>query len=124
MKAFTKKIFGDYRLEETVFESSNSFIVRAVKNGDRYIIKFPREDSPKTRTKYTKEFETAKLFDDNPYVVKYHSCEKHKNGVALIIEDFRGISMEDYIRKHHKVKLFKSFLFNLSHIFGGFSHQF
>ena len=98
----TENCLSSYVTLETLFESTNATVVRAQKEGNNCIIKFPRDDSPKTRTKFLKEQEIAKLFDST-YILKCHAVEKYKNSIALVLEDFGGIGLLDYIHTVHKV---------------------
>lgn len=97
MQERTSKTFLNYILEKTISETTNSHVVQASKDGKELILKFPREDSPRIRAKYLKEFETAKQFD-SPYILKYLNVEKYFNGVLLVLENFGGISLSDYIK--------------------------
>ena len=97
--------FLHYIIGETLFESLNSIVVRALNKNDNttVIIKFPRDESVKTRTKYTKEFESAKTINSK-YVLKYLGTVKYQSGVALILEDFGAISIMDFLSAN-KVRL-------------------
>ena len=107
MEEYHTNILDAFTVKETIFESANVIVYRATRDGRSFVIKCTRDDSPKTRSKLTKEYETIKTFD-TPYVVKHLTIENIRNGVALISEDFGAIGLLDYIRGNCKVSFRQS----------------
>ena len=100
MSISTSEIPG-YQITEKLHNSSRSLVYRAIQasNSQPVIIKLLRQEYPtfnelvQFRNQYTI---TRNL--DIPSIIKSYSLETYKNGYALVMEDFGGISLAKYIK--------------------------
>ncbi|PRP89578.1 ATP-binding protein [Planoprotostelium fungivorum] len=86
----------DYEVTELISQNNNSSIYRGYNttSGTSVIIKVPREANKKILHKYSKEYEFGKKMADVPYVMQYLSMRKYRRSLALIMEDFHGVSLQ------------------------------
>lgn len=91
---------SDYKLQQIIYQSTYSTIYRAYRNQDNQpiIIKtFQHEyPTPFQINKYHHEYEISKILNFDG-VVQVYALEKQRNKLALILEDFGGISLKTWI---------------------------
>jgi predicted ATPase/signal transduction histidine kinase len=100
MSITTSEIPG-YQITEKLHDSSRTLVYRAIRvsNSQPVVIKLLRQEYPtfnelvQFRNQYTI---TRNL--NIPTIIKPYSLETYKNGYALIMEDFGGISLAKYIQ--------------------------
>ncbi len=89
---------------ETLHEGVNTFIHRAYqKDKDRYVIIKVLKDNvqtAKTTAKFKYEYEIAKELNIHG-IIKYYELTKYNNNLALIMEDFQGVSLEKILRNRN-----------------------
>jgi predicted ATPase/GAF domain-containing protein/HPt (histidine-containing phosphotransfer) domain-containing protein len=94
---------GNYHVKEKVAESANSILYRAsLENStDSYIIKILRADvsNPSNNALFKQEFSLLKNISIDG-MVKYIDCVTYEGGYALVLEDFVGLSLLEYINKN------------------------
>ncbi|MCP4136285.1 MAG: AAA family ATPase [bacterium] len=87
----------DYKIFEKVDETRNSIIYRGVREDDskKVIIKVLKTEhpSPGEIARFKKEYELIKNIDFEG-VIKTHDIVTNKNQIALILEDFEGITLQ------------------------------
>jgi predicted ATPase/signal transduction histidine kinase/tRNA A-37 threonylcarbamoyl transferase component Bud32 len=105
MKTIVETLFsiGGYRISEEIYTSSKTIVYRGVREQDEkpVILKLMRNEYPsfseiaQFRNQYTitKNLELAG-------VVKTYSLESYRNGLALVMEDFGGISLKQAMDKN------------------------
>ncbi len=95
------KSLNGYKIVETVYEGKNTQVYRAMRDEDNtpVIIKIPRSDYPGSRelALFRKEYEIGITLEDEG-VGKPLALEKYNNGLALILEDFGGVSLQSVLR--------------------------
>lgn len=95
----TLYVLPGYRITEQIYSGSKTLVYRCIKEQDQksVIIKLMRNEYPtfveiaQFRNQYTI---TKNL--DIPGIVKPYSLENYRNGYALVMEDFGGISLQDW----------------------------
>lgn len=89
---------GEYRIDEKLFESSNTLVCRAspVNGVDTHsvIIKFLQDEfpSPEALARFRSEYELQTKLNSS-YVVKAKEMFRYKNSQAIVLEDFGGESL-------------------------------
>ncbi|MGC1390925.1 MAG: AAA family ATPase [Bacteroidales bacterium] len=85
-----------YQIKEIIFESSNSFVFRALKEDCEIpvVIKLLKGEYPEPEriVRFRREYETLKGIDIKG-VIKVHGFESFKNSYAIIMEDFGADSL-------------------------------
>ncbi|WP_193199539.1 ATP-binding sensor histidine kinase [Nostoc sp. MG11] len=95
----TLYVLPGYRITEQIYSGSKTLVYRGIREQDQklVIIKLMRNEYPtfveiaQFRNQYTI---TKNL--DLPGIVKPYSLENYRNGYALVMEDFGGISLQDW----------------------------
>ncbi len=91
-----------YNIRETVYESKESLVVRAVRQRDSAAVLLKtnrtRHPSPAQLARLRREFEIAQDIRHD-HVVAYHALEPWRNGLVLILEDFHGRSLAQVLRE-------------------------
>ncbi len=91
--------FGDYILSEQIEETRASLIYRATRakddSGRHFILKLLNTDnpSPSEIARFHKEYELIKGIEDEA-IIKVYDVVEEDGRVALVLEDFAGISLE------------------------------
>ena len=107
-KADLNPTISGYCLIEQVYSGSQTLVYRAVTEkvelGDRprsVVIKFLHQDYPnfKDLLQFRNQYAIAKNLDI-PGIVHPYSLEAYGNSYALVMEDFGGVSLQDYA--HHQ----------------------
>ena len=87
----------DYQIVRQIYESANSFIYRGIRTSDRtlVILKVFKEDypTPEVITHYRQEFEFVRSLDV-PGVIKAYELQPYPGGLAMVLEDFGGESLQ------------------------------
>ncbi|RUT07234.1 serine/threonine protein kinase [Dulcicalothrix desertica PCC 7102] len=90
----------DYQLQQIIYQGHYSTIYRAYRNQDNQpvIIKTFQHEYPTLSqiNKYHHEYKISKLLNFDG-VVKVYALEKQQNKLALILEDFGGVSLKAWI---------------------------
>ena len=88
-----------FKIGEKLYESREIYVCRALEEESKtsVILKILKEEhsSVESIKKFEHEFKIAKIFNSNR-IVKYFSLEEMGHRRALVIEDFNGISLEEY----------------------------
>ncbi len=99
MPSPTVKLPG-YKIEEEIYESARTLVFQGQRESDRasVIIKVMRDDFPSFNelVLFRNQYIVTKNLNLNG-IVKPLSLETYHNGYALIMEDFGGISLQQYI---------------------------
>lgn len=94
---------ADYLITEKIHESIHTLVYRGTRPGDdtSVIIKIPNAEYPTVGelVRLRNQYAIAKNLNV-PGIVKALSLERDRNGLALILEDFGGISLKDYTTSH------------------------
>ncbi len=107
MQQFNNKIeargeFPGYRIAQHIYESTNTRVYRAVsEQGQKpVILKVLRPDyqHPVEFARYTQEYEILRGIDV-PGVVKAYGLEPSRNTLLLVLEDFGGISLQQWLNE-------------------------
>ncbi|MCP5054617.1 MAG: AAA family ATPase, partial [bacterium] len=101
-----------YQFKEELFRSNRTVIYRALRDGDqtRVIIKTLNNEYPSNYeiTRFKHEFQiTQKMAGEG--VIRAHEQVKYGNNLALVLEDFQGVSLRDYFPQADRLDL-KQFL--------------
>ena len=96
-----------YKITDEIYQSKRSLVYRGVRLRDdiRVLIKVLKTKYPTERElgKLKREFEIAGELKI-PGVVKHYALEPHKNGMALITEDFDAVSLEEFRKENLSLK--------------------
>ncbi len=88
---------NDYQITTQIYESFNSLVYRAVlkTNNQSVILKILKEDypSPSKLTNYKQEYEITRSLNATG-VIKVYGLQRYRNTLAIIEEDFGGISLD------------------------------
>ncbi len=85
----------DYEILETLHESANSLVLRAIgEAGTAVILKVLKKDypSPVELTRYRQEYEVTRALRSEQ-VIRAHDLHKHQNTLIIVLEDFGGESL-------------------------------
>ncbi|MEG4571427.1 AAA family ATPase [Microcoleus sp. N3A4] len=89
----------DYQILETVYSGSRTLVYRAIRNKDLLpvIIKLLKNDYPtfSELVQFRNQYTIAKNLCQ-PGIVQTYSLEAYQNGYALVMEDFGGISLQEW----------------------------
>lgn len=96
------EIFPGYRTGQRIYQSPNTQVFRAIheQSHQLVILKVLRPDyqNPVELARYTHEYETLRKLDV-PGVVKVYGLEPYRNALVLVLEDFGGISIKQWMRE-------------------------
>ena len=99
MASPTVKLTG-YKIEEQIYASARTLVFQGKRESDEasVIVKVMREDFPSFNelVLFRNQYIVTKNLDLDG-IVKPLSLETYHNGYALVMEDFRGISLSDYL---------------------------
>ncbi|MEH1963034.1 MAG: AAA family ATPase [Nostoc sp.] len=88
-----------YQIIEQLYSGSRTQVYRAVREGDRLpvVIKLLKREYPtfSELIQFRNQYAIAKNLDI-PQIIKPYSLEAHRNGYALVMEDFGGISLREF----------------------------
>ncbi|MBW4555017.1 MAG: AAA family ATPase [Trichormus sp. ATA11-4-KO1] len=99
-------IIPGYRITEQIYSGSKTLVYRGIREQDQksVIIKLIRNEYPTFAeiAQFRNQYTITKNLDI-PGIVKPLSLENYRNGYALVMEDFGGISLRDWgLGKKHK----------------------
>lgn len=98
----------DYQITATVYQSSRTVVYRGVRNADHLpvVIKAINSDSPHPRelAQLRREFRVARRLRA-PGVIQVYALEPWSSSLALIQEDFGGVSLASHVRQAGKLDL-------------------
>ena len=90
----------NYKILKKIYESAHSLVYRGIraKDNQRVILKMPKEDYPPSTEliRYRQEYEITRSLNIAG-VVKTYRLEKHQNTFVLILEDFGGESLKQWM---------------------------
>ncbi|MDF5737816.1 MULTISPECIES: AAA family ATPase [unclassified Nostoc] len=88
-----------YQIIEQLYSGSRTLVYRAVREGDRLavVIKLLKREYPtfSELIQFRNQYAIAKNLDI-PRIIKPYSLEAYRNGYALVMEDFGGVSLRDF----------------------------
>ncbi len=88
-----------YNITKQIYSSSKTLVYRGFREQDQkpVIIKLMRNEYPSFSeiAQFRNQYTITQNFDF-PGIVKSYSLETYRNGYALVMEDFGGISLKDY----------------------------
>ncbi|MEC4819639.1 MAG: AAA family ATPase, partial [Scytonema sp. PMC 1069.18] len=89
-----------YRTTEHIYSGSKTLVYRGIRENDQnpVIIKLMRNEYPSFAeiAQFRNQYAIAKNLDI-PGIIKPYSLENYYNGYALVMEDFGGISLKNYM---------------------------
>lgn len=93
-----------YRIGKKIYEDSGTLVYRGERELDKrpVILKFPKSEYP--AVKEIAQFRQEYLIPNEinlPGVVKPYCLEKYRNGFALVLEDFGGQSLSQFLKKRN-----------------------
>lgn len=93
-----------YQIVEQIHESHKSRVYKGYRDQDHQpvILKLLKQDypTPKDLSRYQQEFEILHNLNIDS-VVKAHALESYQNTLVIVLEDFGGISLSDYLQTQH-----------------------
>ncbi len=93
-----------YQILEQIHDSHKSRVYKAirVKDNQPVILKLLKQDypTPKDLSRYQQEFEILRSLNIES-VVQAYALESYQNTLAIVLEDFGGISLSDYLQTQH-----------------------
>ena len=89
-----------YQIKEQLYNGSRTLVYRAIREGDRkpVVIKLLKNPFPDFNEllQFRNQYTIAKNLDI-PGIVIFYSLEPYQNSYALVMEDFGGISLHEYM---------------------------
>ncbi|OCR02622.1 serine/threonine protein kinase [Oscillatoriales cyanobacterium USR001] len=93
--------FSDYQITEQLYTGIRTLVYRGIRTSDQHpvIIKILRNEYPNFNelVQFRNQYTIAKNLDF-PHLVKPLTLETYHNSYALIMEDFGGVSLSDYLK--------------------------
>lgn len=117
-----------YTISEKIYEGANTIVYRARRDGDerRAILKLLKAEypTPEDLAKFQHEYQIATRFD-SPGIVKAYALENFDDRqVALVLEDFGGVSLREYLNSFRlKLSDFLRMAIALTDILGELHHH-
>ena len=91
-----------YEIVEQIYEGKRTLLYRGVRQSDSLpiVIKLLKNPFPciKELAQFRNQYAIAKDID-SPYVIKMMAIEPYKNVYAIVMEDFRGISLREILHR-------------------------
>ncbi|MDJ0556295.1 MAG: AAA family ATPase [Microcoleaceae cyanobacterium MO_207.B10] len=99
----------NYQITENIYAGSRTIVYRAVRIVDQLpvVIKLLKNPYPSFNelVQFRNQYTIAKNIN-SPLIIKTYSLEPYKNGYALVMEDFGGISLQEWrIKTANKLSL-------------------
>ncbi|MCX7593944.1 MAG: AAA family ATPase [Fischerella sp.] len=92
--------FPGYSISEQVYSGSRTIVYRGIREKDQkpVIIKLMRNEYPSFNevAQFRNQYNITKNLD-LPGIVKTYSLENYRNGYAIVMEDFGGISLQQWM---------------------------
>ncbi|MEG4584346.1 AAA family ATPase [Microcoleus sp. MOSTC5] len=103
----------NYQIISTVYSGSRTLVYRAVRTSDQLpvVIKLLKNDYPtfSELVQFRNQYTIAKNLN-SPSIVQTYSLEPYHNGCALVMEDFGGISLQEWAVKRKNALSLREFL--------------
>ncbi|WP_373534945.1 AAA family ATPase [Microcoleus sp.] len=103
----------NYEILDTVYSGSRTLVYRAIRINDRLpvVIKLLKSDYPSFSelVEFRNQYTIAKNLCQ-PGIIQTYSLEPYQNGYALVMEDFGGISLQEWALKGENKIYLKEFL--------------
>lgn len=94
--------FPGYHITEQIYLGSRTSVYRGIREQDQQpvIIKLMRNEYPSLNelAQFRNQYTISKKLDF-PGIVKTYSLENYRNGYAIVMEDFGGISLQQWLSK-------------------------
>jgi serine/threonine protein kinase len=91
----------DYQITEQLYTGTRTLVYRGIRTSDQQpvVIKLLRNEYPNFNelVQFRNQYTIAKNLDF-PSIIKPLTLEVNGNGYALVMEDFGGISLSDYLQ--------------------------
>ncbi|NET91290.1 MAG: serine/threonine-protein kinase PknK, partial [Kamptonema sp. SIO1D9] len=88
-----------YRINDKIYDGNKTLVYRGIKKSNQkpIVVKLSKSEYPtfSELVKFRNQYIIAKNLN-LPGVISFISLEKYRNGFALIMEDFGGISLKEY----------------------------
>ncbi|MEG5001992.1 ATP-binding protein, partial [Microcoleus sp. B4-D4] len=92
----------NYQIVETVYSGSRTVVYRGIRTSDQLpvIIKLLKNDYPtfSELVQFRNQYTIAKNIN-SPLIVQTYSLEQYRNSYALVMEDFGGVSLQEWAQK-------------------------
>ena len=99
----TTAYLSGYRILESVYTGSRTFVYRGIRESDRQpvVIKGLQASFPSFNelVRFRNQYTIAKNLD-LPNIIKSLALEPYENSYALVMEDFGGVSLRQYAQTH------------------------
>ncbi|MEG4206915.1 AAA family ATPase [Microcoleus sp. Pol7_A1] len=109
----TKVKIPNYQIISTVYSGSRTLVYRAIRTCDQLpvVIKLLKNDYPtfSELVQFRNQYTIAKNLN-SPSIVQTYSLEPYENGCALVMEDFGGISLQEWAVKGKNAFSLREFL--------------
>ncbi|HSF75015.1 MAG TPA: AAA family ATPase [Microcoleus sp.] len=103
----------DYQIKETLYSGSRTLVYRAIRTSDRLpvVIKLLKNEYPtfSELVQFRNQYTIAKNLCQ-PGIIQTYSLEPYRNGYALVMEDFGGISLHELALKGENPLSLREFL--------------
>ncbi|MDY6897381.1 MAG: AAA family ATPase [Cyanobacteriota bacterium] len=97
-----------YSIKEQLYNGSRTLVYRAVRENDEkpVVIKFLKNAYPNFNEllQFRNQYTISKNLDI-PGIIRPYSLEAYQNSYALVMEDFGGVSLHEYIKKENITSL-------------------
>ena len=94
-------IIPEYQLIEKLYAGSRTVVYRGIREADKLgiVVKLLQREYPtfSELLQFRNQYTIAKNLD-SPGIVRPYSLETYRNSYALVMEDFGGISLRDYVQ--------------------------
>ncbi|MDF0555160.1 ATP-binding sensor histidine kinase [Kamptonema sp. UHCC 0994] len=112
-KPHTTVQIPNYKIVSTVYSGSRTVVYRAIRTHDQLpvVIKLLKNDYPTCSelVQFRNQYTIAKNLH-KPGIIQTYSLEPYQNGYALIMEDFGGISLQEWVIKGKNALSLREFL--------------
>ncbi|MEC4896342.1 MAG: serine/threonine-protein kinase PknK, partial [Oscillatoria sp. PMC 1051.18] len=99
---YLKTTIQSYQINQTIYDGNRTIVYRGIRNDDRLpvAIKILKKEYPTFSEiiQFRNQYTIAKNLD-SPLIIKTYSLESYRNGYALIMEDFGGISLKEWVNQ-------------------------
>ena len=103
----------NYQIIQTVYSGSRTLVYRAIRTSDQLpvVIKLLKNDYPtfSELVQFRNQYTITKNLN-SPSIVQTYSLEPYENGCALVMEDFGGISLQEWAIKGKNAFSLREFL--------------
>jgi serine/threonine protein kinase len=103
----------NYQIIETVYSGSRTLVSRFIRTNDQLpvVIKLLKSDYPSFSelVQFRNQYTIAKNLH-HPGIIQTYSLEPYRNGYALVMEDFGGISLQEWALKGENALSLREFL--------------